>query len=299
MNGTPNRCSCGAEEPATSQFDIESVPPPAGVRLMRCPTCGSLYPDRLPIGGGAYRDYYTLAPPRAGWRRWTRAVADSTRRAYVDRATPSGARRVLDFGCGAGDFLTRATAEGRACFGTDLTAPGRSATSWVWLDLDQVASAAPFDWITLGHVLEHVNEPASLVGRLAAMLTPGGGLWIATPNADSFVFRVAGAGARDVDYPRHREIFARAGLQRLLATAGLNAAFTSPPRINAVLNVLTTARTIRRSAGRSQFRRAADIARTILALLAHLLKPRDRRDQESPELVAVCTISPEGSSQAR
>ncbi len=287
MGETPNRCSCGAADAPTALFAIEAVSPPARARLMRCAACGSLYPDRL-AAEGAYRDYYTGTAPRAGWRRWVRAIGDRTRRDYLDRATPTGARRILDFGCGGGGYLARIAHASRACFGSDAIKPARSDAAWIWLEPEAVADAAPFDWITLGHVLEHLDDPRATIARLAATLSPQGGLWIATPNADSFLFRRAGAAARDVDYPRHREIFSRAGLARLLAQAGLAVEFRSAPRVNAVLNTLTTVTNIARNAGTPRRWRVATATRTLWALALHLLAIRSRRDRESPELVAVC-----------
>jgi SAM-dependent methyltransferase len=264
--------------------------------MMRCPSCGSLLPRPAPEPGSGYGDYYTLRPPRAVWRAWARALADLTRRAYIERAIPADAGPVLDFGCGSGDFLGRISGSGRACFGTDLTRPPESSGAWTWLEADRLEDSGPFDWITLGHVLEHLSDPAGVVVRLARVLSPGGGLWIATPNADSFLFSSAGRWARDVDYPRHQTIYSAAGLRQLLTTAGLHATFVSPPRLNAVLNVLATARNIVRDRPSPLRARAAALARTLASLGAHLLQPRSRRDRESPELVAICRIRPPARS---
>ncbi|MGI9169798.1 MAG: class I SAM-dependent methyltransferase [Caulobacteraceae bacterium] len=213
---------------------------------------------------------------------------DWTRRGYLDRHTPRQAWRILDYGCGAGEYLARVAGPDRKLYGADLIAPADAPALYTWLDLDKIDGAAPFDCIVLGHVLEHLADPSAVVAHLAGALAPDGGLWIATPNADSFLFAAAGPWARDIDFPRHREIFGRAGLERLLAEVGLRAAFVSPPRVNAVLNAAATARNLLLDRELAWHTRAWKTARMAARLLIHMVKPAARRDRESPELVAVC-----------
>ncbi|MEO8926959.1 MAG: methyltransferase domain-containing protein [Caulobacteraceae bacterium] len=258
--------------------------------MVRCEDCGALYPDAWPADDGAaraiYAGYYTAPRRRCPWRAWFRRLTDWTRRPYLDRGAPADARTILDYGCGAGDYLARFA--DRAGFGTDLIAPETGAVAFTWLAPGEIGKAAPFDWITLGHVLEHLAEPAAVLARLAARLAPGGGLWIATPNADSFLFTAAGPCARDIDFPRHREIFSRRGMERLAAGAGLTCQFASPPRLNAVLNTAATVRNILRDSERGVAVRAGLALRTLLALAVHLAEARPSRDRDSPELIAIC-----------
>jgi SAM-dependent methyltransferase len=299
MPGAPNHCSCEASSAPTRLFEIASTTSSARTTLLRCPACGSLFPEVLPALAEAERRYDIGAQKRAWWRRFGRWLVDLMRGRYVDRAIPVAAMRVLDFGCGAGGYLTSIAAEGRSAFGVDPVRPHDICQAWRWIEVDEIERFGPFDWITLGHVLEHLVDQTRVMSRLTGLMAPGGGLWIATPNAASFIFKVAQGAARDVDYPRHREVFARVGLEHLLGAAGLNVTWVSPPRVNAVLNVATTARQILGAAGQSRPRRFLALARTLLALIAHLLKSRRYRDAESPELIALCRIRPADLFQAR
>ncbi len=299
MLGAPNHCSCGAASLPTRLFEIVSRTSAARTTLLRCPACGSLFPETIPALAEAERQYDLGPTRRAKWRRFVRRLLDLARGRYVDRATPAEAMRVLDFGCGAGAYLTGIVADGRAAFGVDPVRPDSVPQGWRWIEIDAMELFAPFDWITLGHVLEHLADPAGVLSRLAGLLAPGGGVWIATPNAASFIFAVAKGAARDVDYPRHREVFARDGLEHLLASAGLDVTWVSAPRANAVLNVATTARQILSDPGRPASRRLLALVRTGFALLQHLLKSRRHRDAESPELIALCTLRPADPLQAR
>ena len=248
---------------------------------------------------GAYDGYYTQAARRGPVRRRLRGALDLTRRAYMDRSTPPNARRVLDFGCGAGGYLDRVTSPDRTCFGTDLIEARSLQATWVWLESADLEAAAPFDWITLGHVLEHLADPAAAVSRLSTCLAPGAALWIATPNANSFLFGCAGRWARDVDYPRHLMIFSRQALEHLLARDGLTATFTSPPRLNAILNTVTTLKSMLGDDTAPVQSRIMTAIATMIALTLHVLKPRLQRDQTSPELVAICRLTPPAPPQVR
>ena len=257
--------------------------------MLACTACGGLRPANLPgdAGGSAYRDYYTGVRPKAAWRSWLRAMADATRRDYLDRRTPPTAGRVLDYGCGTGDYLARLARRRPAlgCVGTDAIRPADRGQTYAWLSPSEVGGAGPFDWITLGHVLEHLDDPVATLSLLARTLSPGGGVWIATPNAQSFIIRRAGRWARDIDFPRHRQIFSRKGLDELLAGAGLTPKFLPAPRINAMLNVVSTLKNIAHDRSAPRPERAWAALRTVLHLIVHLIAPAAR---DSPELVVVC-----------
>ncbi len=248
-------------------------------------------PRPLSSGHGAYDNYYTQRPKRGPLRRWLRGVLDLTRRGYMDRSTPSSAHRVLDFGCGDGGYLDRVAGTDRICFGTDLIEPRHPESTWTWLETTDLEATAPFDWITLGHVVEHLADPAVTVLRLSTCLAPGAALWIATPNADSFLFKCAGRWARDVDYPRHLTIFSRQALQNFLARDGLTATFSSPPRLNAVLNTISSLRNILHDNDAPLLTQITVALMMLSALTLHMVQTRGLRDQSSPELVAICRLS--------
>ncbi|HEY5105978.1 MAG TPA: class I SAM-dependent methyltransferase [Caulobacteraceae bacterium] len=265
--------------------------------LMHCVACGSLFPRRFPSAatlGEAYGGYYTTSPRPGPFRRWLRRVGELSRGAYILRGLPKEARTLLDYGCGSGEYLSGVTAERRAleAFGTDLAPPAHLGRGFRWLDLDQIESVAPFDWITLSHVLEHVASPAEVMARLASLLSPEGALWVATPNASGFLFAAAGAWARDVDFPRHRQIFSRGELVRLMSEAGLEADFQPAPRLNAVLNSLSSLRNILTDHTASLRRRLGASLAVCIGLARHLLETGDQGGRASPELIALCRRRP-------
>jgi SAM-dependent methyltransferase len=265
--------------------------------MLRCDACGSVFPDRFPADSdlpSAYEGYYTRhgepAPRRPIWKR----LLNGTRSDYLRRATPRRTRRLLDFGCGSGAFLTAlAGAEPAiALFGSDAFRPMAECRGFQWVEPEELEDVPPFDWITLAHVLEHVPDPERLLARLTGRLDgDSGGIWIATPNADSFLLAAAGRFARDLDFPRHRIVFSRFDLERLVSRCGLLSEPLSPPRLNAALNALSTVGNILRDRSGGPAERALAIVSTILALIGHVVKPAQGRLRTSPELVMICRPS--------
>jgi 2-polyprenyl-6-hydroxyphenyl methylase/3-demethylubiquinone-9 3-methyltransferase len=114
---------------------------------------------------------------------------------YIATRVPLTARRVLDVGCGGGLLAEALAARGASVIGIDL-APGmievarlhaaesRLAIDYRVADAQGMAGATPgaFDVITCMEMLEHVPDPAAMVATLAALVRPGGALFVSTLN---------------------------------------------------------------------------------------------------------------------
>ena len=75
--------------------------------------------------------------------------------------------------------------------------------------------------MTLWHVLEHVDDPAAALARVASWLRPGGVLLVGVPNLASLQARLAGGRWFHLDAPRHRTHLTPQGLDALLRAAQL------------------------------------------------------------------------------
>jgi 2-polyprenyl-3-methyl-5-hydroxy-6-metoxy-1,4-benzoquinol methylase len=88
--------------------------------------------------------------------------------------------RVLDYGCGTGEFLRALREVGLEPFGVEFDHAAAQAasrnTGCVVLTVDQfwASEESGFDAVHLGDVLEHLPEPATLLKDLIARLRPGG-----------------------------------------------------------------------------------------------------------------------------
>lgn len=291
-----NSCTCGssASVPLFETTDFNFHTTEARSRVLQCASCGSHFPERFPLTedlGQAYASYYTAAAPRHPTRRALRGLLDVSRGPYLSRATPPAAASVLDYGCGSGEFLLHLHHSGHSArlVGTDIARPSAAdAKTFQWFPVDQLqAQTLVFDWITLSHVLEHLPDPAVVIQRLRPACAAGGGLWISTPNAQSFLTQVFGAHSRDVDFPRHRQVFSKQGLTQLLLQAGFEAQFCEVPRVNAALNLVSCLKNLWRDQDPSLAHKLRVSLSGTLQLLRHWLAAGPSRANTSPELVVV------------
>lgn len=138
-------------------------------------------------------------------------VLNAPRLQYVaDRIALHGAR-VLDVGCGGGLLSEAMARAGAEVTGIDLApellkvARLHGLESGVKVDyrqqsVEDLAQQAPatFDAITCMEMLEHVPDPAAILTACAALLKPGGKLFVSTLNRTPAAFALAIVGAEYV-----------------------------------------------------------------------------------------------------
>jgi 2-polyprenyl-3-methyl-5-hydroxy-6-metoxy-1,4-benzoquinol methylase len=93
--------------------------------------------------------------------------------------------RLLDFGCGFGDFVFTCKGFGFEAVGVDRAAPRiKGAVVKIYRSLNDLSGTEPFHAITLFEVLEHLDEPATILKQLAERLMSGGLLIVETPDCE-------------------------------------------------------------------------------------------------------------------
>ena len=201
-------------------------PPHPPVALWRCSVCGSAV-TAAPAGSHETGAYAPAQPRGARLAAPLLAAFDRQRLALLHRAIrPPG--RLVDAGAGRGRFVAAARAAGWDAHGVEPSARGVAAARASYgvelehagLDRARVAPAS-VDAVTLWHVLEHVDDPASALARIHGWLRPGGIVLVGAPNLASVQARVAGGRWYHLDLPRHRTHFTATGLRTLLASSGL------------------------------------------------------------------------------
>jgi 2-polyprenyl-3-methyl-5-hydroxy-6-metoxy-1,4-benzoquinol methylase len=91
--------------------------------------------------------------------------------------------RLLDFGCGWGEFLALCQRFGFDVAGIDRSEARRGGSRVpIYAALDDLRNQKPFHAITLFEVLEHLDDPAGTLRALAPLLAPGGLLVLETPD---------------------------------------------------------------------------------------------------------------------
>ncbi|WP_312283622.1 methyltransferase domain-containing protein [Candidatus Igneacidithiobacillus taiwanensis] len=142
------------------------------------------------------------------------------------RHLPTTPGILVDIGCGNGDYLRTAMRLGWEAWGVDLdpkaveTARKTGATVLQGGFPDTGLPSAYFDVMTLSHVIEHVHDPLTALQEAFRVLKPGGQIWLATPNMESFGHARFGADWRGLEPPRHLSILTSYGLKKVLECVG-------------------------------------------------------------------------------
>jgi SAM-dependent methyltransferase len=174
--------------------------------------------------------------PRDAFERGRQHVKHALRiRALL--GVPSGAApRVVDFGCGEGDFLEAAHVLGFECHGVDFGAPPGGVTARGVHIVDSIASldaldVGPFDAATLFQVLEHLADPLAVLEQLAARLRPGGVLVVEVPDSTGIDVPRNATEFHAADPLEHINQFEPATLRALCARAGFDPARRLPAHV--------------------------------------------------------------------
>jgi SAM-dependent methyltransferase len=89
--------------------------------------------------------------------------------------------------------------------------------------MEDVSIEGRFDLVLLLNLIEHVEDPLTLLARVGTLLTPGGIVLVKTPNyrsLDADIFRHRDWGG--YHSPRHFVIFTEASFRTLVTRAGLD-----------------------------------------------------------------------------
>jgi 2-polyprenyl-3-methyl-5-hydroxy-6-metoxy-1,4-benzoquinol methylase len=199
----------------------------------RCTSCGLIYLFPVPTDLGKYypNEYYAL--PSSVEQLASNAESERFKIDIIQRFVSHG--RLLEIGPSWGGFTYLAQKAGfeveaiemdtRCCkFLTDIVGIRAINDSDV---VKAIKKTDSYDVIAMWHVIEHLSDPWATLNVVVEKLLPGGILAIASPNPDSFQFRMFKSFWPHVDAPRHIELIParllsermrELGLRRLLNT---------------------------------------------------------------------------------
>ena len=198
--------------------------------LLRCDRCGTASTAGPPP---AERDeLYETGTYQAAAVRGERLVEavrglyERQKLTFLSGAGISPPARVVDVGAGQGRFVLAARGRGYDAVGFEPSRRGveiaarrgvsLQAASLGDAQLDSADAAAVSCW----HVLEHLDDPAAALERIAGWLRPDGALLLGVPNLDSWQAAIAGGRWLHLDVPRHRHHFTPPGVRALLERGG-------------------------------------------------------------------------------
>lgn len=196
--------------------------------LRRCLSCGLVFELRTPTdldltAHYSHYSYGTLKPCPPATRASYRLVLQSLE-------PWRGTGRLLDLGCGQGDFLVEAAAAHWQATGMEFSEAAVSLCRDRGLDVVQGASASNvlsgrhFDVVTAFEVLEHLRSPGDLLNDAASLLRSGGLMYLTTPNFNALLRHLERDNFAPISYPDHLCFFTPASLRHLAARFGFRVA---------------------------------------------------------------------------
>lgn len=201
--------------------------------VVRCRGCGLQLTNPQPSNAelaAIYGPDYVLAPDGSAAHAHVVASKRATADYYLDLLAAADVKsggRLLEVGCGAGNFLLQAQQRGFAITGVEYspfacqrardTLGGQGRIVQGEIDVLRDESAA-YDVCVLCDVIEHVRDPAAFLDHVARLLRPGGVVLIITPSLDSWSARIMGSRWMELK-PEHLFYFSRATISRQLAQA--------------------------------------------------------------------------------
>jgi 2-polyprenyl-3-methyl-5-hydroxy-6-metoxy-1,4-benzoquinol methylase len=239
--------------------------------LLRCTNCGLVFTNPRPAETaiGRYYESENYMPHVSGKKtvlgtiyRAVRKYAVGRKLALINSLSRRG--RLLDIGCGTGEFLKRCNTDGWQTFGVEPSEGARETTRQGGATVQPVLrredyAPASLDVVTMWHALEHIHDPRGTASIVTTLLKPGGVFLVAVPNHTCHDARVYGPLWGAYDVPRHLHHFSPAAMQRLMESAGLQQNRTLPMWFDSVYVSLMSERYRRISTGRGSAARAVCI----------------------------------------
>ena len=230
-----NKCPwCGSDKAQINLWLRDEFLTKEEFHICECLNCGLLYtmprPDKDKIGAYYKSDeYYSHQENKKGFipKVYERVKSVNLKHKYKLATNGLQPGKLLDIGCGVGDFLHTAETHGWECTGVEPSDDAKAiaqkrmhAAILSSEDLEHLPDGS-FDVITMWHVLEHVDDLKCQIVQLQRLIKHNGRIVIALPNYKSYDGQYYKELWAAYDVPRHLNHFNRCTLVKIFKTNGL------------------------------------------------------------------------------
>ena len=226
---------CGSEKTQIHLWIKDEFLTHEEFQIHECQKCGLLFTEPRPAKdkiGEYYKseEYYSHQENKQGFipKVYESVKSINLKQKYKIATKGMKAGKVLDIGCGVGDFLHTMEKHGWECTGVEPSEEAKTiarkrikANLYAPEEINQMPNAS-FDIITMWHVLEHVDDLKWEMEQLARLIKPNGRIVIAVPNYKSYDAEYYKELWAAYDVPRHLNHFNKKTLSNIFKTNGLN-----------------------------------------------------------------------------
>ena len=231
-----NKCPwCGSEKAQINLRLKDEFLTKEDFQICECLNCGLQYtiprPSKEKIGE-YYKseEYYSHQENKRGFiPKLYEAIKKINLKHKLNIATKGKyVGKLLDIGCGVGDFIHVAENQGWECLGVEpsddakVIARKRIKANIINSETLEEIQDETFDVITMWHVLEHVDNLKWQIEQLERLIKKNGRIVIAVPNYKSYDAQYYKEHWAAYDVPRHLNHFSRNDLIKIFKTKDLN-----------------------------------------------------------------------------
>lgn len=217
--------------------------------IRECEECGFRYTDPRPLEdriGDYYEaeEYISHSNTKKGLintlYHWARQYTVWKKERLVRQLASDLPKKILDHGCGTGEFLAQCRKKGWETQGLEPDDGAREQAAQLLghpVHSPETLSEFPDDSlsiITLWHVLEHVPRLEETVGELKRTLSSGGTLVVAVPNCRAYDAAHYKENWAAYDLPRHLYHFRPPDIRRLFEDHGMEVVRVRPMLLDAI-----------------------------------------------------------------
>lgn len=212
--------------------------------LCKCSNCQLLFTNPRPGQTEIapyynFPEYFSHEDKAKNLTQWiyqkVRNYSISKKVKLIQKFTKKG--KILDYGCGTGEFLKAAKKQGWKIAGVEPNEKARNQANLklknkVQTSVEDVKKESSFDIITLFHVLEHIHDLRKTCKKIINLLKSDGYLIIAVPNHESLDSKKYGKFWAGWDVPRHLYHFNSEAMENFKNEFGLELITTKPMRFD-------------------------------------------------------------------